>query len=392
MSLPYGLTAGGFVPPRAFDLLAVIRGAFERETNGGAPYDWDADTWLGVLTAIQAVQLGDMAEGPVQALADALDINNASGALLDQAVQSYGLSRRPATQGTATLTATLSSTPVFIPAGTRFGQVFSATEVLVWAAVEDTTLVTTGDEILVRCAQPGVFPAGIGAINRVLDRVTGLVSVTNPAAASPGLAEQADRELRLDALRLLQAPSRGTVGALYAAAVRAVPAGTFVGVLENRTPSNTTVDGVAVPAIGATVVIHPQLAAAEEQALRESIYAVKPLGGSIGGSEVGAVIGPDGGSNSIGFEYANTLTVNVAATVTMEAGFVLGDVSGGVEDAIEYHFTTLRVGDDVLRLDLLSEIAKVDGVRTCSLLLNGANADVTVGAATIAILGTPTVS
>lgn len=387
MTTPYGLTPAGYVPPRALDLLALSRGDFEDAVNGGAPYDWDADEVLGVLTAIWAVRAGSLSEGVLQALADALDINNASGALLDIAVQSYGLNRRPATQGVATLTATISSTPVFVPLGTRFGQVYSATQLLVWTAAEDTTLTTTGDTILVTCSEPGVYVAGAGTITKILDNVPGLTSVTNASSASPGLAEQVDQDLRLDALRLLQAPSRGTLGAMYASAVRAVPAGTFVGVLENRATTATTIDGKSVPAIGSAVVVYPALTAANAQSLRESIFAVKPLGGAIGGDQTGTVVGPDGEDNTVGFYYASTLPVTVAVATTLESGVVLGDVSAAVATAVETHMARLRVGDDVLRLGLCAAIATVEGVRSAVVSLNGSSAaDVTVGLATIALL------
>lgn len=390
MSSPYGLTPAGFVAPRALDFLAVFRARFEQDVNNGNPYDWDADQILGVISAIHALQLGDLSEGVVQALADALDLNNASGALLDLLVQNYGLNRRQPTQGTALLTPTLTSTPVFVPVGTRFGQIVDAQTVRVWAAAQDTTLTgAPGETILVRCAEAGALVAGIGAINRILDSVPGLSAVTNAASATAGLAEQTDQDLRLDALRLLQAPSRGTVGAIYAAVVRAVPAGTFVGVIENTTLSSITVDGVTVPPIGTVTVVHPTLTADEEQAVREAIFQTKPLGGSVGGSEVGSVTGPDGNPYTIAFEYANAVSASVEVVTTRASGFDLADVEDGVRDAVESYFATLRVGDDVLRLGLAAKIAAVEGVTGAVITINSLASDLAVGVASIATLAGP---
>lgn len=390
MAAPYGLTAGGYIAPRALDFLAVIRARFEQDRNDGNPYDWDADQVLGVLTAIQALQLGDISEGAVQSLADALDLNNASGHLLDILVQCYGLSRRQPTVGSALLTPTLSATPAFVPGGTRFGQIVDATTIRVWEAAEDTTLTgAPGETILVRCAEAGSLTAGIGAINRILDGVPNLSSVTNAASATPGLGEQSDQDLRLDALRLLQAPSRGTLGALYAAVVRATPAGTFVGVIENTSVVSITVDGVTVPPIGTVTVIHPTLTAAEEQMVREAIFQTKPLGGSVGGSETGTVVGPDGNPVTIPFEYANESSVTVAVVTTRAAGFDLADVEEGVQAAVETYFARLRVGDDVLRLGLAALIAGVTGVTGATITLNGSGADLAIGPATIATLAAP---
>jgi uncharacterized phage protein gp47/JayE len=396
MTTPYGLTPQGFVAPRARNFLNLIRDTFESLVPDLAPYDWDGDQILGVLTAIVAVRLGDLSEGVLQGLADALDLNNAHGALLDLTAQLFGLNRRPATQGTAQLDVIQLSAPTaFVSAGTRFGQVAGPNDLRVWRAVQDTTLTgAPGESILVRCATAGQLTAGAGAINRLLDPVSGLVSASNSLFAVPGRAVQSDPELRADVLKLLQAPSRGVLGALYAAAVRAVPAGTYVGALENTTNAPVTIGTKLIPSHGSAIVVWPALSAADAQLLREAIFETKPLGGGIGGDQIGQVVGPDGVSRPVGFFVADPVPVTVDVQAMLAPGSSDPATAANIKAAIEAFFGRLDVGERVSRLRLTAAIAAVSNVREVQILeLNGAALDVVPVATEVALLAaTPNVS
>lgn len=387
----YGVTEAGYRAPRADELLAIVRAAMD--SAAGIPLDYAEDTLEGNLTAIVAALVADMSEGAVQTLADALDINNASGQLLENLCLLFGLGRQGATPSQAALTATLSAPTVGVPAGARFTTDPASGTYTVWRLVEDTVLTgAPGETLVVRSEELGQVAAAAGTIVRILDTVPGLVSVTNAAPAALGRLEQTDNELRVARLQLLQAGGRGVLGAVLASATRALPASYFVGAVENTTPATVTVDGRAIGAHGHAVVVYPEPTASEAETLRLAIAQTRPVGSRSSGDHTADVFDPERNALvSVSFYVAGLRAVTVEVTLgALEPGFSAGDVGASVTQAITAYFNTLRVGDDVHLLRLQRELALVPGLLSAGLRLNGgagfAAADVTVGVFTLATL------
>ncbi len=152
--------------------------------------------------------------------------------------------------------------------------------------------------------------------------------------------------------------------------------------------------GVSLPANCYRVIVYPgTITTAVQTEVLSTIYQRGPAGILSDGSDVvGDVTGVDGFTRAIRFDYADDVTVNVATTVTLDTGFVLGDVSANVQQAVVDYFLSLAVGDAVRELALSARIAAVEGVVGATFLFNGAPADVVLTIIEIAILGTNTVA
>ena len=83
-------------------------------------------------------------------------------------------------------------------------------------------------------------------------------------------------------------------------------------------------------------------------------------------------------------------TVDVAVTLTVEAGYDFDDVAQAVEDALQGWFTGERLGWPVLRAQLTALLFQVDGVANC--VLTQPAADVAADSVTLPQLGQVTVS
>lgn len=393
----YGVFPEGYRAPRGEELLAVVQAALDAAF--GESLNYDADTPEGVVAAVVAAVVGDLSEGAVQRLADALDINNAAEGQLEKLCLLFGLGRSAATASQASLTPTLSAPTAFVPAGTRFGTIPSGNVYNVFEAVEDTPLTgAPGEVIVVRCTELGPVAAAANTIVNIIDAVPGLSAVTNALAAALGRSEQKDRELRLERLRLLQAGGRGPIGAIRAAAIRALPAGYFVGAVENNSSSAVTVDGVPLGPNSHCIVVYPAPTAGEAELLALAIAQTRPAGGKSEGDQLVTVFDPERNSNvDVRFQVAATKPVAVELTLNaLEDGFSAGEVGAAATAAVEAYFANLLVGDDVLLLRLLRALADVPGLLAVGVRLsdNGGPflaADVPVGEFTVAQLSATTV-
>jgi len=386
----FGVGPAGYRAPRAEELLRIQREALDNAL--GSTLDYAPDTFEGVATAVWAAQLGDLCEGSVQALADALDPNNASGALLDNLLALFGIAREQASPSSALLTPTLSGA-AFVPQGTRFGQTPSDPDNFdVWVAAEDTALTgAPGETILVQCERLGPVAAAPGSIVQLLDTVPGLTAVTNAQAATLGRARQTDREARQARLRLLSAAGSGTLGAIFAAVTRAVPSGVYVGVLENTSSGPAVIGGLPMLAHSHAAIIYPVQPSDVEDAIRAAIYLTRPAGGATSGDQLGTVFDEvTGNTVSVPFFYATALPVAVRLTSTRAPGVTLGEVQAAAEAVLAAWFDRLRVGDPVRRLALCAELAAIDGLLGVDVELDEgagfAAADVLPGPARVATL------
>ena len=132
----FGLSDAGFLAPRTADFLEMIRNDYESATN--LSIDWERDTFLGQITAIMADRLGEIADA-AQAVYDATDPSNATGAQLDNLAILVGVFRQLPTysQAVATFTGLVGT---IITAGRR---VQGGTDPLTrWRLASDVTLST----------------------------------------------------------------------------------------------------------------------------------------------------------------------------------------------------------------------------------------------------------
>lgn len=387
----YGLSDSGFVAPRGSDFLALIRSQFETELAAAgftASIDWEADTFLGLVTTAMADQLGALSEIN-QAVYDGWDVNNATGLQLDNLAIIVGVTRTPASNSTASVTLTGTSGTV-IPSG-AIVQGGGPSGTSRWTLDDTVTLSGGTGSGTVTAQDLGAIDADAAAITTIVTHITGWTAVTNASPATPGLERETDASLRLRRQQSLQTSGSRSLNALRANLL-AVDGVQSVVVVQNDTPSTTTVSGISLAGSSIGVVVYPDtLTTAQKSALVQTIYDHIPAGIGTNGAQTATVTALDGFAVTIRWAWATTTTVNVATTVTLASGYDLADVSDAIEALIADYFLTLKVGQTAYNSDVIVLARTVEGVVNATATLNGGASVVPAGTALL-VLGTNVVS
>ena len=168
-----------------------------------------------------------------------VDPQSAIGQQLDRIAMFAGLFRQDATFSTATVSFTGVDGTV-VPAGTQIRN--KATDTL-WATDGEVTLSGGVGSVGVTCTEAGAATASPGDLSIIATPVGGLQSVTNLAAASLGLDEEADDAFRSRRNASVALPGSNQIDNIYAA-VGNVDGVKQVKVFENS-EDTTDADGVA---------------------------------------------------------------------------------------------------------------------------------------------------
>jgi len=141
----------------------------------------------------QMAHESDSANEKIQAIYDAISVNNNSGVPLANILELIGLFRQSAAFSTATVTFTASKAAT-IPAGTTV-----KTEANVyWETDEELVFSGSGtDDVDITCTKYGANNAAAAEINTIVNSVDGITAVTNAAAAIPGRLIESDAEFKL---------------------------------------------------------------------------------------------------------------------------------------------------------------------------------------------------
>lgn len=384
MSTDYGLTDDGYTAPRAADFLTLIRDGYEERT--GLTIEWDADTFLGTITAIMADQLGDLAEAG-QAVYDAFDVNNASGLQLDNLALIVGVTRTPATYSTCSVTLTGTNGTIvregsIVEGGGEDGHAR-------WEVSENVTIAGGTATVIVTAQEAGATEADAAEIVTIVTPIDGWATVTNAAPATAGSDRESDAALRKRRQASLQTAGSRSLNALRANLLELDGVQAAV-VVDNATASTATVEGLSLLPHSIGVVIYPStLTDAQKQEIAETIYDQLAAGIATNGTgTIATVTGADGYSKTIKWDYASDETVNVAAVLTLAAGYELDDVQEEAEEAITDYLLALDVGEAARILAILALLAAIEGIAGAALTLNGVAADVDPDATALCVLGT----
>jgi uncharacterized phage protein gp47/JayE len=388
------LTSSGLTVPRAADFLAAVRADVQARyaaAGGVGEIDFGTDTAMGILTGAVSVQLGLLGEA-VQAVYDARVPGTAAGACLDDLCEAVGVTRLAATASTVALTLTGTSGTV-IPAGALVlgGGTDGAAR---WRIDEAVTLSGGTGSATATCTAAGAVAAAIGDVDQILTPVSGWTAATNAAAAVTGRALESDAALRLRRAQALRAPLAGSTAAIQAA-LSALDYVEAAVVIENTAGSTATVSGVSLAARSVAVILWPStLTTAQKSVVAQAIYERLPAGVALNGSDVTATVTDAAGmTKTVLWDWADVLTVNVTAALTLSTGYTLGAVSSLVSTAIgDWFEANASVGQSVDNTPIEAYVlATVSGIRRIVVALNG-SAGVDPTAAQIPTLGTVTVS
>ena len=241
-------------------------------------------------------------------LANQINPNLAGGTFLDAIWALTGGGRTTATRSTVTATVTgLANTQ--IPAGTRA----ATTGNNQFRAVNAITIPTTGTitGTAFESVDTGPVDAGANTLTRIVDSVLGWETITNPAPATPGVAQESDEDSRNRRRNTLGLQGRSVAAAVTAnlTAVRGVRSLAF---RENITDQTATIDGVSL-------LPHSVWACVDGGAdvdIAGALLRSKTAGANWNGAQTQAVVEPiSGQSYTVRFDRPTVTQVAVRATV-----------------------------------------------------------------------------
>lgn len=345
-----GLTATGWVPKTAAELLAELETALRGEL--GDDVDVSAESVFGPVLAVCATKLGELWE-LVGAVYAARTPTGASGeALTVLAGACPAIERRDATKGTVTLTVGLNA-GVTLPAGSRAhvdGEPSNA-----WVTTESVTNSTGSPTTLTVEAEAldaGRTRANATTITVIATPVSGWTSVTNAADATPGEEIETDAALRLRREQSLQRAGSSPLGAI-AAQVLEVEGVTQVSVYENAS--------MHVDAIGRSPKsIDVLVLGGDDEDIARAIWAAKAGGIQTIGSTVVDFVDDRGLTRRVFFSRPTSLSMYATIRVEVDLDTYAGD--DAVEDAFLEAADGLVAGEPSRISDLVTAVCDVAGV------------------------------
>lgn len=176
----------------------------------GADIDLSQNTPDGQKVGIEAALEYDL-QSFGAALYNQFDPDFSSGEMLNKIIKLIGINRGPATRSSAEVTITTNANMLL-----ESGYTIADNSNQNWLTTEDASLVAGANTITVYAELWGKIEAPVGTIISPVTIVPGVLSVTNPADAIPGVDEETDSELRIRRNKSLENASYSTIGGLYA--------------------------------------------------------------------------------------------------------------------------------------------------------------------------------
>jgi len=257
-------------------------------------------------------------------------IDFATGVNLDRVAALLGVTRKPATKATGTVTfsrSTPASSDIYIPLGTRVST--SGDNPIIFETTQGVTLTagSTSVDAPIQAVEAGT--AGNVAANTItviVDPISGIESVNNSSPTTGGADTESDASLRLRAKQAVEGFGGGTVAAIESA-IKAVD-----GVIDALVTEDTTNHTV-------TAIVEGGADADIDAAIEDT----RPAG------------------IQVTWQRPTYVDIYVDVQVTQESGApstVLSDVQQAVIDYI----SSLGIGDDVIYNKVIDAVMSVEGV------------------------------
>lgn len=339
------VTSVGIIVPGYEDILQQLREAFW--SIYGSDVDLSADTQDGQMIAIFARVISDTNQ-MAEAVYNSFSPSFAQGAGLSSVVKINGIARGVPTRSTATV-AVVGVVGTIITDGIVGDNLSLGTQ---WALTSPITIPGAGTiNVTATCTEDGATAAGIGTLAAILTPTLGWQSVTNAAAAVPGLAVETDAALRTRQAQSTAGSAQTVLEAIYAAIANLAGVGRLQ-VYENDSDS-TDADGIPSHSISAVVF------GGDATAIAGAIALKKPPGTGTYGSTAVVVTDSHGMVNTINFYVLLVTTVSVEVTIHNLTGYVstTGDT---IKAAIAAYLSALAIGEDSY-LTRLYTPANLDG-------------------------------
>lgn len=331
LGLSATVTAEGISAPDYQTVLDTITGYFQQIYGSDAYLEPDSKD--GQMIALVALAIHDANNtaisvyrsfSPATALGDALTSN----------VKINGITRRSATNSTVDLllTGTVGTT-------ITNGSVRDSNSVI-WNLPATVVIGTDGTVVATAtCASTGAVAALAGSITTINTPTRGWVSVTNPLAATVGVAAETDAQLRVRQSQSVALASLTPFDAVDGA-IANVEGVTRHKLFENDTE---TTDANGLPAHSISAVVE----GGDATGIANTIRSVKGQGVSTYGTT--AVVVTDKYGNPYTIRFSRPVDVPVYVSITLKAltGYT-SDIGDEMKAAVASYINSLAIGDGVL--------------------------------------------
>lgn len=331
LGLSATVTAEGISAPDYQTVLDTITGYFQQIYGGDAYLDPDSKD--GQMVALVALAIHDANNtaisvyrsfSPATALGDALTSN----------VKINGITRRAATNSTVDLLLTGTVGTTITNGSVR------DTNSVVWNLPATVVIGSDGTVVATAtCANSGAVAAVAGSVNGINTPTRGWASVTNPLAATVGVAAETDAELRVRQSQSVALASLTPFDAVDGA-IANVEGVTRHKLFENDTE---TTDANGLPAHSISAIVE----GGDATSIANTIRSVKGQGVSTYGTT--AVIVTDKYGNPYTIRFSRPIDVPVYVSITLKAltGYS-SEVGDEIKAAVASYINSLAIGDSVL--------------------------------------------
>ncbi|HBQ8756718.1 TPA: baseplate J/gp47 family protein [Klebsiella quasipneumoniae] len=331
LGLSATVTAEGISAPDYQTVLDTITGYFQQIYGSDAYLEPDSKD--GQMVALVALAIHDANNtaisvyrsfSPATALGDALTSN----------VKINGITRRAATNSTVDLLLTGTVGTTITNGSVR------DTNSVVWNLPATVVIGSDGTVVATAtCVNSGAVAAVAGSVNGINTPTRGWASVTNPLAATVGVAAETDAELRVRQSQSVALASLTPFDAVDGA-IANVEGVTRHKLFENDTE---TTDANGLPAHSISAIVE----GGDATSIANTIRSVKGQGVSTYGTT--AVIVTDKYGNPYTIRFSRPIDVPVYVSITLKAltGYS-SEVGDEIKAAVASYINSLAIGDSVL--------------------------------------------
>jgi uncharacterized phage protein gp47/JayE len=272
------------------------------------------------------------------------DPDFALGQSLNSIIKLSGIVRRPATRSQVDVVVT-TDRPLTLPPDYAVEDDLGQP----WTTLNAIDIPPGGTTVTLFAENFGAVEADPATIVNPVTVVIGVLSVTNPTAATVGIDEETDQELRVRRNRSLETPQSSSTGRMFTA-LASVPNVTDVAVYENDTD---VTDYNGIPAHSLWVVVEGGSVAAIVETMTKNKTGGKGMVGSVTGTFSEPVTRPNGATFTIVHSMTFDRPVDVPVLVRLDA--TRKDAANPVDEALisqAIAARTFNIGENLLAGDL----------------------------------------
>ena len=331
LGLSATVTAEGISAPDYQTVLDTITGYFQQIYGSDAYLDPDSKD--GQMVALVALAIHD-ANNTAISVYRSFSPATAVGDALTSNVKINGITRRAATNSTVDLLLTGTVGTTITNGSVR------DTNSVIWNLPATVVIGTDGTVVATAtCASSGAVAAVAGSVNGINTPTRGWASVTNPLAATVGIAAETDAELRVRQSQSVALASLTPFDAVDGA-IANVEGVTRHKLFENDTE---TTDANGLPAHSISAIVE----GGDATEIANTIRSTKGQGVSTYGTT--AVIVTDKYGNPYTIRFSRPVDVPIYVSITIQAltGYS-SEVGDEMKAAVAAYINSLAIGDSVL--------------------------------------------